>query len=79
MKTAADEHGGGDAGQQGRIRWWIRCGTETEEMWDDVNGKMGWKNGNRLDKCQQGETTNLRAYRPSNNLDGRATTGLHGD
>ena len=37
----------------------------TEEMWDDGDGEMGWKNSNGLGKYQQGVTTNLRAYRRS--------------
>ena len=79
MKTAVDDHGDGDAGQQGWIRRMRRCGTETEEMWDDGDCKMGWKDGNGLGKYQQGTTTNMRAYRRSNNLGVGATTDLHGD
>ena len=48
MKTEADDHGGGNAGQQGLIRRRRRCGTATEEMWDGGDGEMGWKNGNGL-------------------------------
>ena len=29
-------------------------------MWDDGDGEMGWKDGNRLGKYRQGTTTNLR-------------------
>ena len=62
MKTAADGHGGVDAGKQGWI--WRRriCGTETDEMWDDGDGEMGWKGGDGLDKYRQGTITNLRDY-----------------
>ena len=79
MKTAADEHGGGDAGQQVWIRRRSIYGKAKEEMWDNEDGKMGWKNGNELGKYQQGTTTNLRAYRCSDNLGLGATTDLHGD
>ena len=78
-KTAADDHDGGYAGQQGWIRWRRRCGTETEEMWDDRDDEMGWKNGNGLGKYRQGTTTNLRAYFRSNNLGVGEMTDLHGD
>ena len=50
MKTEADNHSGIDVGQQGLIRWRRICRTETEEMWDDGDGEMGWKNGDRLGK-----------------------------
>ena len=79
MKTAADDHSGGYAGQQGWIRRWKRCGTATDEMWDDGDGEIGWKNDNGLVKCLQGTTTNLRAYRCSDNLGVGVTTDLHGD
>ena len=51
MKTASDEHGGGDAGQQGCIWKRIRWGTATYEMWDNGDGEMGSKEGNGLGKC----------------------------
>ena len=57
-----DKHGGGDGGQQGLIRWHRRCGTATEDIWDDGDGGMGCKDGDRLGKYQQGTTTNLRGY-----------------
>ena len=79
VKTAADKHGGGDAGQQKWIMRWKICRTATEEMWDDGDGEMGWKNGDRLGKYQQGTTTNLRAYCRFVNLGVKATTDLHGD
>ena len=50
MNTAADEYGEVDVGQHGWIRRWRRCGIATEEMWDDGDGEMGWKDGNRLGK-----------------------------
>ena len=50
MKTAADEHSVGYAGQQGWIRRRRICGTETDEMWDDGDGKMGWKDSDGLGK-----------------------------
>ena len=37
----------------------------TDEMWDDGDGEMDWKDGDILGKYQQGTTTNLRAYRRS--------------
>ena len=43
MKTAAEKHGDGDAGQQGWIRRLVICGTETDEMWDNGDGEMGRK------------------------------------
>ena len=79
MKTAADENGGGDAGQQGWIRRRRICGTATEDMWDDGYGEMGWKNSDGLGKYQQGTTTNLRAYRRSDTLGVGATEDLHRD
>ena len=45
MKIETDEHGGGDTGQQVWIRRRRRCGMATEEMWDDGDGEMGWKDG----------------------------------
>ena len=50
VKTAADEHGGGYAGQYEWI--WRRriCGTATDEIWDDGDSEMSWKDGNRLGK-----------------------------
>ena len=65
MKTAADEHDGKDAGQQVWIQWWRRRGTATDEMWDEREGEMVWKDGGGLRKYRQGTTTNLRAYRRS--------------
>ena len=50
MKTAADKHGGGDAGKQGWIRWQGKYGTATDKMWDDGYGEMGWKDGDVLGK-----------------------------
>ena len=79
MKTALDKHGGRDVGQQVFIWRWRIYRMAIEEMWEDVYGKMGWKNGDGLGKYQQGKTTNLRAYRCSNNLGVRETTDLHGD
>ena len=49
MKIAADKHSGGDAGQQGWIRRWRRCGTAKKEICDDEDGEMGWKNGDGLE------------------------------
>ena len=62
MKTEADKHGDGDAGQQEWIWWRRRCGTATDEMWYDGDGEMGWKGGDGMGRYQQGTTTNLRAY-----------------
>ena len=62
MKTAADNHGGGDAGQQVWIRRRRRYGTAKDEMWDDRDGEMGCKDGNGPGKYRQGATANLRAY-----------------
>ena len=50
MKTAADDHGGRDAGQQGLIPQRRRCRMASEEMWDNGDGKMDWKNGDGLEK-----------------------------
>ena len=41
--------------------------------------KMVWKEGGGLWKSLQGMTTNLQAYRSSNNLRVRVNTNLHGD
>ena len=79
MKTATEDHGDGDAGQQVWIHRRRICRTATEEMWDDGDEKMGWKDDNRLGKYCQGTTTNMREYRRSDNLGVRATTDLHGD
>ena len=62
MKTASDEHGGRGAGQQEWIWRQRRCGTETDEMWDNGDGEMVWEDGGRLGKYLQGTTTNLREY-----------------
>ena len=79
VKTALEEHGGRDAGQQEWIWRWRRCGIARDNMWGDGDGEMGWKNGNRLGKYRQGTTTNLKEYRRSDNLGVRATTDLHGN
>ena len=79
MKTAAEDNGGGDAGKYEWIRRQMRYGTATEEMWDDVDDEMGWKNGDGLGKYRQGTTTKLRVYRRSDNLCLGATTDLHGN
>ena len=79
MNTASSDHGGRDAGQQVWIWRRSRCGPETDKMWDNGYGEMGWKDGNGLSKYKQGTTTNLRAYRCSNNLGVGGTTNLHGD
>ena len=50
MKTAVDDCGGIDVVQQGLIRWRRRCGTATDEMWDNGDGKLGWKDGDGLGK-----------------------------
>ena len=65
VKIAADEHGIGYSGQQGWIRWCRRGGTATDYMLDDGDGEMGCKDGDKLEKYQQGTTANLRAYRHS--------------
>ena len=65
MNTSADEHGGGYAGQQ---RWiWRRrkYGTATDEMWDDEDGEMGYKDGDGMGKYRQRTTAKVRAYRCS--------------
>ena len=62
MKTAADKYVAGDAGQQGWIWQGRRCGTATDDMWDDGDGKMGCKDGDGLGKYQQVTTANLRVY-----------------
>ena len=50
MNTASEEHVGGDVGQQGWIRQRRRCGTATNEIWDNEDGEMGLKDGNGLGK-----------------------------
>ena len=65
MKTTADKHGDVYAGGKGCIWRWRICGTATDDMWDDNDGKMGCKDGDVLGKYQQGITANLRAYRCS--------------
>ena len=40
------EHGGGYAGQQEWIWRRRRCGTATDEIWEDEDGEMGCKVGN---------------------------------
>ena len=40
---------------------------------------MGGKNGDGMGKYQQGKTTNLRAYRRSDNLGVVEMTDLYGD
>ena len=40
--------------------------TATDEMWDNGDGKMDWKDGNILGKYRKGTTTNPRAYCQSN-------------
>ena len=62
MKTEAEDNGDGDAGKQVWIRRRRRCGTETDEMWDDRDGEMGWKDGFVLGKHLQVMNTNLRDY-----------------
>ena len=79
VETAADENYGVDAGQQEWIRRRRRCGTASDEMWDDRYSEMVWKDSDRLDKYQQGTTTNMRAYRRSDDLGVGETTDLHGD
>ena len=62
MKTAAAEQGGRDSGKQGWIMRRRRCGTETDDMWDNKDDEMGCKDVDRLGKYQQGTTANLREY-----------------
>ena len=50
MKTVAYENGGRDAGQHGWVRWCRRCGTTTEDMWDDGYDGMGWKDSDGMEK-----------------------------
>ena len=50
MNTVEDKHGGGDVREQGWIRRWSRFGTATNEIWDDGDGKMGWKDNDGLGK-----------------------------
>ena len=57
MKTASDEHGGGDAGQKVWIRRQRRCGTATDDMWDDGDGEMGWKDGDGQSNINRGQLT----------------------
>ena len=57
-----DEYGGRDMEQQELIRRQSKCRTAIEEMWDDGDVQMCWKNGNRLGKYQQVMTKNLIAY-----------------
>ena len=40
MNIAADKNGDEYAGQQGWIRRRRRCGTETDDMWDDGYGEL---------------------------------------
>ena len=49
----------------------------TEEMWDDGDGEMGWKNDNGLGKYRQRSATNLRVYCRYDNLGMGVTTDLH--
>ena len=79
MKKSADEHGGRDVGEHGLIRQWRRCRTETEEVWDDGYGKMGWKNSNGLGKYQHVMTTDIRAYCRSDDLGVRSMMDLYGN
>ena len=58
VKTAADENGGGDAGQQIWIWRRRRCGTATDEMWDDGDGKMGGKDGGILGNIKREQPPN---------------------
>ena len=51
-----------NGGQKVLIWRWISCGTETNEMWDNGDDKMGWKDSDGQEKYRQGTTTNLRAY-----------------
>ena len=48
MKTAADKYGGGDVGNQGWIQRRRRCRMANDEMWDDRDGEMGWKDSDGL-------------------------------
>ena len=48
MKTVMYDHIGGDAGKTGWIRRRRRCGTATEEVWDDGDGEMVFKDGDGL-------------------------------
>ena len=54
MKTASDEHGGVDARHQIWIRWWRRCGTAIEKMWDDRDGEIFRKDDNGQGKILTG-------------------------
>ena len=40
----------------------MRCGTATDEMWDNGYGEMGWKDGDRQGKYRQEMTDNLWVY-----------------
>ena len=51
----------------------------TDEMWDERDGEMGWKDGNGMGKYRQVTTTNLRAYCRYDKLVLGATTDLHSD
>ena len=70
MKTVADEHGGGDAGQQGWIRRRRRCRTATEEIWDDGDDKMGWKDDDGL-----GQISTRNDYQYASGYGGRGDVG----
>ena len=50
MKTEADDHSGRDAVQQIWILGQKRCGTATDEMWDNGDGEIGWKDDDGLRK-----------------------------
>ena len=74
---------GEDSGGQS---WWRRCrttgmDTAVEDMWDNVDDKMGCKDGDGMGKYLQGMTANLRAYRCSgimgmaDNISGEASGG----
>ena len=54
VKIAVDDHGGGDAGQHICIQRRRRYGMAIEEMWDNRDGEMGWKDGNGLGKYKTG-------------------------
>ena len=58
----ADKHGGRDEGQQRLIRRRGRRRTGTEEIWDDRDCEMGWKDSGGLAKNRQVTATNLREY-----------------
>ena len=48
-------------------------------MWDDRDDKMGWKDGDGMEKSLQGTTTNVRTYHCSDKLGVGVTKELHGD